>query len=138
MGMYTGLRAKLSIKEEFWPVIEELMKFDAAESEWGRVAEMFPQYPFLAEWAGAGRCDFIPFGALCYMPWEDTDPEWQRSFKDGLWVFQCSVKNYEDEIEFFVETVLPHIVEACYELYSLYEENEEPTDLYIPGYEHAH
>jgi hypothetical protein len=129
--MYTGLRAKLVIKEEFRPVIERLMD-PASEGSWYDVTKAFPQYPFLAEWVGVWRSDFIPFGALAYMPWDDEDPDWQRSFKDGLWVFQCSLKNYDDEIEFFVAQVLSRIVDERHELYSLYEENEEPTQLFIP------
>ncbi len=131
MGMYTGLRAKLSIKEEFWPVIDMVMNRREGIF-WEDVAKAFPQYPFIAEWADVGRCDFIPFGALAYMPWDDDDPEWQRSFKAGLWVFQCSLKNYEGEIECFVNTVLSPIVHATYELYSLYEEHDEPMQLFIP------
>lgn len=129
MGMYTGLRAKLTIKKEFWPVVKMLM---TGSNRWDDVAEAFPQYPFLREWSEVPRCDFIPFGALSYMPWSPRAPEWKRSFEDGLWVFQCSLKNYEGEIECFVGTVLPHIVDVLHELYSLYEENEEPEDLFIP------
>ena len=129
--MYTGLRAKLVIKEEFWPAIDMLMDPTTA-ARWEEVAEAFPQYPFLTEWAGVDRCNFIPFGALCYMPWDDNDPAWERSFENGLWVFQCSLKNYAGEIAYFVETVIPHIVDVRHELYSLYEENEEPEQLYIP------
>ena len=132
MGMYTGLRARLIIKEEFWPVINMLMD-EEANAKWDGVAVAFPQYPFLAEWADVGRSDFIPFGALEYMPWAAKDPDWQRSFKDGSWVFQCSLKNYEGEIEFFVATVLSRITHARVELYSLYEENDEPEQLFIPG-----
>ena len=129
MGTYTGLRAKLLIKEEFWPVIEQLMD-PASVGSWQDVAKAFPQHTFLAEWTGVWRADFIPFGALTYMPWDD--PEWERSFTDGLWVFQCSLKNYEGEIEYFVETVLSRIVKERHELYSLYEGNEEPEQLFIP------
>lgn len=131
MGMYTDLRARLTIKEEFRPVIAELMDLNEYRS-WQDVAGMFPQYPFLAEWAKIWRCDFIPFGALSYMPWEADDPEWKRSFKDGVWVFQCSLKNYEEEIQKFVATVLPHIVETCHELYSLYENDAQVEHLEIP------
>lgn len=98
--------------------------------DWLRVADAFPRHPFLMEWAGVWRADFIPFGALAYMPWDDDDPE--CSFKDGFWVFQCSLKNYEGEIEYFVETVLSRIVDVRHVLYSLYEENEEPSELFIP------
>ncbi len=132
MGMYTGLRARLTIKEEFRPVIEDLMTSRDLDYSWENVAGKYPQYEFLRDWSMVGRCDFIPFGALAYMPWDDADPEWQRSFKDGMWVFQCSLKNYQGEIQAFVEIVLPHIVEICHELYSLYEENDEVEHLQIP------
>ena len=131
MGMYTGLRARLIIKEEFWPVVT-MLNLSTHSRSWKSVASAFPQYPFLRNWAEVWQSDFIPFGALSYVPWSRDDPAWQRSFKDGLWVFQCALKNHEGEIEFFVETVLPHITHARVELYSLYEENDEPEQLFIP------
>lgn len=134
--MYTGLRAKLKIKPEFHTVINRLhlvpqMPSNEFEykSDWGQVAEAFPEYPFLEEWARVARSNFIPFGALAYMPWEDDDPEWQRSFKDGIWTFQCSLKNYGDEIGTFVDLILRNIVEEVHELYHLYEEYDEPTHI---------
>ena len=90
-----------------------------------------------------GRSSFIPRGSLAYMPdsWESEpdmslEPyltEWydsrkptdgfKRSYdeKTGYWTFQCSLKNYEYEIESFFE-ILPHFIENIEHLEYFYEE----------------
>jgi hypothetical protein len=133
MGMYTDLNARLLIKEEFWPVIN-MLRDPATDNGWDDVAAAFPQYPFLAEWASVGSCDAIPYSCSSQQ-WRTDDTTWNHTFKSGVWTFQCSLKNYEGEIEFFVATVLAHIVDQCLELYSRYEENEMPEQLFIPELE---
>lgn len=135
MGMYTGLRCHIEVKPEFWPVIEEVMKGflddDLNDSDpWDRAATKFPEYRWLRSWSNVDRANFIPFGALAYMPWDDKDPEWEpEKFENGFWKFQCSLKNYQGEIEYFVETILKRITLRVCELYSLYEENEAPEHI---------
>lgn len=137
MGMYTGLRCFIEVKPEFHPLIEEVMQAwkegrPRGEEPWERAAAKFPEYPWLNDWSVVGRASFIPFGALCYMPWDPQDPEWSPAkFENGFWKFQCSLKNYSGEIEYFVETVLQRITLRVCELYSLYEEDTKPRHINI-------
>lgn len=131
--MYTDLNARLLIKKEFWPVIK-MLRDPTTDNGWDDVAAAFPQYPFLTEWAGVWRSDSIPYNRSSQQ-WQAGDTTWNHTFKDGVWTFQCSLKNYEGEIEFFVATVLAHIVDQRLELYSRYEENEMVEQLFIPGAE---
>jgi hypothetical protein len=124
MGMYTGLRCHVKVKEEFIPIIQNVM--DRLEDEtWANTG-----YGFLDEWSKVDRSSFIPFGALAYMPWNENDPFWSRSLTlDGEWKFQCSLKNYKREIEIFLTEVLPKIIDESYRIEYLYEEWDAP-DIY--------
>jgi hypothetical protein len=74
--------------------------------------------------ARKGRSDFIPKGALSYMPsdWDEVVNEW---IDDTTYSFACSLKNYEQEIAAFIG-ILPEIADY-WELEELYEESERPT-----------
>src|SRR4051812_18535044 len=130
--MYTGLRAKCVVKPEFRKAIDTLHNSEEDEFPcWQEVANKYPQYEFFKEWAAIGRSSFIPFGAMCYM-----DDSWGESFseydpKTGYWNFACSLKNYEGEIEFFLENVLANIVERVYFCEKQYEIDESPTKCLI-------
>ena len=128
MGMYTGLRCKVIIKPEFR---EEMKHMDEIQYEWKN-----SNLDFLREYSKDCRATFVPCGGLAYMPnsWEGppyskygigtaTDG-FERKFdlETGLWTFQCSLKNYEDTIENFMENVLTRIVEKVIHLEYYYEE----------------
>lgn len=130
MGMYTGVRAKIIIKPEFREEFSFLDK--EAEYEWSE-----SNLDFLKEYGQVSRATFIPRGGLSYMPdeWELVELRdlgnvsvasdgFDRYFnkKNGIWTFQCSLKNYEDTIETFFENVLPKITESIIHLEKYYEE----------------
>ena len=112
MGMYTGLRFKGVVKEQFREGFEEI----ALDGAWGDSAD-----ERLRGFANDCRASFIPCGALSYMPWYDDDEEFARTYdtKTGVWTFQCSLKNYNDTIEAFLDLVPYFIenVEFCEVLY---------------------
>lgn len=138
MGMYTGIRCKIIINEEFSPVIKTMMESDL---RWDDLYEEFPQYEFLKQFGEGYRASFIPYGVLSYMPdeWE-TQPrkkdgsydfdnfratdDFERKFDPELrlWSFQCSLKNYDSDIQRFFEIVLPMITEKVIHLEYYYEE----------------
>lgn len=134
MGMYTGLRFKAIIKKEYREDIKIVMESryweDCKHKELIEFNEVI------------GGCDSIPFGELCYMPdqWKvetgkvdkygyeeyaDTDG-FEAYFNEhtGLWCFQCSLKNYESEIEYFLENVATLIVEKSIHIEKIYEQWE--------------
>lgn len=134
MGMYTGLRASVVIKPQWRGAIGLLHEsrntpktsFSSGQ-DWEAVFAQYPDLPGLYDWVKVGRRDFIPFGALAYMPEDFSDAEDGESFSkydadSGRWTFCCSLKNYEGEIRQFVEEVLSHIVDSVDYCESLYEE----------------
>lgn len=132
MGMYTGLRCKVKIKEEYMDALKELENIDYEWSEHSmKEFRDFGELP---------RASFIPCGGLSYMPYcwkklrdnatdkydtEDVD-EFKRELnkESRIWTFQCSLKNYDDEIEYFIENIIPMIAEDVLHLEEFYEEWE--------------
>ena len=123
MGMYTGLRVDIKLKEEFVPIIEDLMELH----NWTKVAEKYPKCGPIVNFSQDHRSDFIPFGAILYVPWYRDDPRWDDRLDEKRWVFQCSLKNYHRTIEKFLSNVLPEIAEQVNEVWTQYEEEKEPT-----------
>lgn len=140
MGMYTGLRFKGIVKEEYRDVIDVLMNDETVDC-WEDLLERFDNLEFAEDFIYRPRSSMIPFGGLAYMPdeWEEyINPElgdkwdnlrdadgWERSFnkETGYWQFQCSLKNYDGEIKSFVNVLLPVILEKSIYIESKYEES---------------
>ena len=126
MGMYTGLRFKGIVKEEFRNGFECI----ALNGEW----EEFDDEVF-KDFADFSRSRFIPLGILSYMPdeWE-TEPYdeylngtptdgFDRAYdkSSGRWTFQCSLKNYNGTIEEFFN-IVPYFIEEVEHAEVLHEE----------------
>ena len=93
------------------------------DGEWDKSTD-----PVFKKFGEIFRASFIPCGMLSYMPWRDNDPEFKRAWdaSTGRWVFQCSLKNYENEIEQWFE-ILPYFIEKIDHLEYLYEEDDAST-----------
>lgn len=101
------------------------------------------EHEILKEYSKVSRSSFIPFGNLVYMPdcWEGEpyyeDQPWdckatngfERYFnkETGLLCFQCSLKNYDDTIEYFLENIVTKICSKLLHCEVLYEEDEIST-----------
>jgi len=130
MGMYTTLLFDAPLSEKGRAIVEKLIDHenytDNAHGRWGMVADMLPE-PAL-EWLKVGRKNFIPFGALSYVPTDDPDWNNQRHDIDGgdVWHVRCSLKNYTNEIAMFLVGVLPYLISEHIVAYTWYEEDDEP------------
>jgi hypothetical protein len=132
MGMYTGIRFKGYVKPQFREDFEGI----ALSGDWNESNdEVFRTFGQI------GRSGFIPCGGLSYMPdeWEVYDESLKGSYdyyrlakatdgfertwnKDtGYWTFQCSLKNYEDEIEEWFK-IVPYFIDKIEHLEYFYEE----------------
>lgn len=126
MGMYTGLRFKGIVKEEFRNEFEYI----AMAGDWGE-----SNNDVFKEFSNVPRAEFIPCGALAYMPneWEtapyneygDGVPTdgFDRTYdkETGRWTFQCSLKNYNYTIEQFFK-IVPYFIEEIEHAEVYYEE----------------
>lgn len=138
MGMYTGLRFKGIIKKEFINEIKTL--FD--KHDWS-----YCSHPELKEFGEFGRSNSIPFGGIAYMPdcWQgepyDKTKPWVRPSTNGFenkfneitgyWSFQCSLKNYCSELEYFIEEIIPLICKKVFHCEYFYEECTVSTMYYL-------
>ena len=105
MGLYTGIRFKGRVKEE----LREGFEIIALEGKWDE-----HWYEPCVEFGGKSRASFIPMGRLCYMPkeWHNDDLfDLAYNAPTGKWTFKCSLKNYDNTIEHFLE-LLPDIMES--------------------------
>lgn len=135
MGMYTGLRVNVKIKKEYLDVIEEFIDSDWDELEdfYDKNLNLFSRFKHLE------RKYMIPYGSLSYMPeqWDDYSNERTKQFVQGFnknlgtWSFQCSLKNYDREIEVFIDDVLNEVVEEVYCIEKLYEEESYSTEYFF-------
>lgn len=104
MGIYTGLRFKGIVKKEF----RENFTNIAMHGEWGESTDKR-----LAAFNNISRAVCIPCGSLNDIPdeWKNSD-DFNKTYdaENGLWCFQCSLKNYENTIEKFLELV-PYFIE---------------------------
>jgi len=120
MGMYTGIRFKGYVRPKFRKYFEDV----AINGSW-----RLHNDPVIKGFGEIGRSGFIPCGMICYMPdmWEDENEEatdgFERTYnkETGYWTFQCSLKNYESEIQEWFE-IVPYFIEKIEHLEYFYEE----------------
>jgi len=107
MGHYTALKVENARLTEIGAkIVKDLHEAPHDRNRWEWVADLYPHFPFLKDWSKKSHCDFFPFGSS----WIEIKAEW--SLNEGIWSFVCSLKNYEGEIEYFLEFVLPNLIET--------------------------
>jgi len=116
MGNYTGLRAKIIVKEEY----EELAEFISCGGDWDEVADI---YPFVEGIAHKDRGEQVPHWSPAYMPDEWGEYNVNRFNNETReWEMIFSIKNYDGEVQCFMNTVLTVITEKVVYMYEHYEE----------------
>jgi len=124
MGMYTGLRLQVIVKEEYREIIRAMME-DSEIEDWHDILNRYPEMEFIRDFANEQRSHMIPFGTLSYMPDEWETDYWHKVFETdtGYWQFQCSVNYGWVEIRKFIEDVVPVISNKVLHAESYYEED---------------
>lgn len=117
MGDYTGFQLECTIRAGFREVFETHHRVGEL---WECMAAAFPMGA-LVSWADTYKHDFIPFGDVCYLPWEH-----KASYADGHWSVCCSLKD-AGQIQKFVQTVLPLIASDVTLCFSQFEADDGPT-----------
>lgn len=128
MGMYTGLVFEAKIREEYQWILEELF----SGHNWEEI-----NHPLAQKWGAKMRSGHIPFGGSAYLDDWSADKLYeisgtqQSTYEDGILYCQCSLKNYDQEIEFFLEQILPHLIEEQVTAYYKYEEWEDEDEVLV-------
>lgn len=126
MGMYTGLRGKVKLKPEvedlmcYWLYAEDNTCEEYNYAMWLFIGNKLDNVKIL-NFNDDSRSSFIPNGQVCYMP-----DDWQNENSIALgdtWNFCCSLKNYTNTIQKFID-LLPEIA-VSWDLEERYEEWDE-------------
>lgn len=115
--MYTGLRGTITFKPDVANVLRE-----RGDWNWKELAYHLNS-DAVKDFANKNRCSSIPKGALSYMPsdWESVVNEW---VDDTTYTFACSLKNYDCEIQAFLNSLF--VIADEWDLEELYEEADCP------------
>lgn len=126
MGMYTGLRCKVIIKEEYREDIEIIVNNYNSDYEFRNKlkSELLKDFYF-----NISRATSIPHGniEICKSTWGDDNKYGFQKFFDintGLLKFECSLKNYDNTIEYFLDNILTKICNKSFHIEVLYSEWE--------------
>lgn len=132
--MYTGFQFIGKIKKEYVKFVETITSVGCVEFNW---KDYVSKYPFLEKFAKLPSSCMIPFG--CFTAYNEDKfgikdsnhneliASWFNEFgnTEYTWTFACDLKDYDNEIETFIENVATKI---CSEFVGLcwYEEEGFP------------
>jgi hypothetical protein len=127
MGMYTELIFGAELKKETPSEVIEALKYMLGETE--EKPNNFPLPDGRCEWLFTGGSYYFAVNnAVCKMWLDDIDGQYHISTRSNI-------KNYENEIETFLEWILPFIDGGSGEsdLYAIviYEQQSEPKCYYL-------
>jgi hypothetical protein len=107
VGHYIGLRFSAKLKPDFIHVVRDFYRFAKKDGRtaWREVSLLYPSHLFLSAWAQQDRAHLLPLGADMPDGWE-----WESSLLDNRWRVCCGMKN-KDTIDYFLQNVLPHMVQ---------------------------
>jgi hypothetical protein len=101
---FTGLKGKIKVKDEFIPMIKDLISLIDSEKEedeliWKSIYNKY-KYEWLKDYSELQHADFIPFGEL--MEHTDWLIEKKNELIENEWNFTCEVKNENEEVSRFI------------------------------------
>lgn len=132
MGMYTELNVSMNLKLDRNTL--EILRVMLGEREMGEDIKL-PDAPLFSTYAQ--RWDFMLMSESFYFDhttssslvnrktWAEED-DMERTLN-----VRCDLKNYEDEIELFLEWIYPYATTRGFIGYMRYEEEENPTLIYF-------
>lgn len=124
MGMYTELHLNAALKEDTPQAILDVLRFMVGAEDTEPV--MIPNHALFSKgrWRMMLNCDSAYFDA-------PTRSEVIRNVRHGYTTLsvRCNLKNYEDEIETFLDWIDPWLAKEPGEFLGFYryEESEQPT-----------
>lgn len=128
MGMYTELILGAALKKETPETIINSLRFII-----GDITDKPKDFPFME----GSRLEWFLRGSSYYFGVSDSINRLWFDEISGRWKIssRCNIKNYENEIEQFLDWVKPWIESGSGErdMYAIviYEEDEEPTIYYL-------
>ena len=137
MGMYTALHFNSELNVDKDSMVADILKYMVGETE--EMPEMLPDHPLFKteRWGFMLRCDSYYFD-------EDTIStlRWDKISESYYLCIRCNLKNYDDEIEKFINWIMPYLdvfkQTGDFLGFYRYEEDEQPTLIYATKAEGNH
>jgi hypothetical protein len=108
MQTSTGIRCRVQIKDEWIPIWKQLLENNIT---WNRLnCNSLKVKHYVSEWSKEARSNLIPFGLVTCYRWIEDSANWQRKVDGNTIQFQCSLKDYDNEINKFIEIILSNMV----------------------------
>lgn len=127
MGMYTELVMAIELKQDISKDVMDVLWYMLGDSEDEDNLRIPPHDLFKTDrWNFMLRSDSYYFDGV-------TDSKMRKDFINGFFTLniRCNLKNYDDEIEKFVDWIRPYSNTTGFVGYKRYEENDEPTLIYL-------
>lgn len=127
MGMYTKLHCNIKIKKDATECIE-ILKYMLGEKE--EIDFEIPKHNFFSK---ESRWDFMLKCCSCYFT-DSQNSDLKESYYGYVLHCDCDFKNYENEIELFLDWISQYgDYNDYYEFigYEMYEENKYPNLIYM-------
>lgn len=124
MGMYTEFNAALCFKKNTPSSVIEIIECLLGDKEW---PEKLPEHDFFksSRFRMVLTCDSYYFPSI-----SDSKMEQDRIDHRYHLNIRCNLKNYDDEIEKFLDFISTHIETEGFLGYMRHEEFENPTLIY--------
>ena len=121
MGMYTEVNLGLSFKDNTPDEVIKILKCLLSEEEW---VQDLPEHNFF-------KCDRFKFVLISNSYYFDsiTDSKMELDNIDGKYHLnvRSNLKNYNSEIQNFIDYISPYIDTEGFIGYMRYEEDDDPT-----------
>ena len=122
MGMYTYFEFIGELKKEFVNDVKELFVDTYNKEAWNEFAK---KYNFAYNFSTLPRCGFIPFGAVV-----SYDINNYGQIIGNTWCFNCELKNYDNEIDTFLQQIARKICKK-FVAKIWYEEDDFPRIVFV-------
>ena len=131
MGMYTELVMAIELKQNVSANVYEILQYMVGDSEFEPIE--LPNHPLFKtnRWHFMLNSDSYYFDGITksILKEDNLFPDHPSYYL----TIRCNLKNYNEEIEKFIDWITPYSDTKGFVGYKRYEEDEEPTLLYIKG-----
>ena len=125
--MYTELVLGINLKEDVPNEVVDILTY-MLESDQESLEPTLPDHNLFRSdrWKFMLRCDSYYFAGFTHseMYYDDIGKQWEINIR-------CNLKNYDNEIEKFINWISPYVESRGYAGYMRYEECSKPTEIYF-------
>lgn len=124
MGMYTELVCAFELKKDTPKEIVDILKYMVDE---GEEPVENPNHPLFE----TDRWHFMLTSNSYYFDGDTTSTVRKDHIAETIVTIRCNLKNYDDEIEKFIDWIKPYSNTRGFIGYKRYEQDEHPELIYI-------